>query len=746
MGQKTSFMAAVMGELARRKVLSTLGAYAVGVFVVLQLMDAAVDPLRLPEWLPTALVLVLIFGFPVVFILAWRFDFTGQGIQRTGAASLLSTGQSIALFAAMVLVTGAVGIGFYGYYSSLFEGEMLDRSAARTAASSSLAPENSIAVLPFRIDSSDASQDFLSEGMAEEILNVLTRVEGLQVAARTSSFAFDDERQRDVQKIGAALNVRTLLVGTIRTAGDTLRLSASLINAEDGYEVWSETFETSRAGAFNLQDEVARSIALALLESFSGLAEPQALRAENLAAVESYRAGRVHWWKRSPTELKKAIGLFAEALAHDAQFAPAYAGIADSSLLMAAYGNVKPLQAVKQAQRMIDKALSLDPQSAEAYAAQGLAASQLQQYEAAEADLRKAIELNKAYVPARLWLANVLGQQNRLDEQAQVLEEAMVLDPLNELLAISYAGNLNARGRIEDATGVVNGLILVKPDSPTLLRQSASLALDAGRLVSGWDYARQAYALDSESAAVASVLARAWMELQELVAAEAMLQSALEVNADNGDLLIQKFNLLLIERRPEEATQVLTALFGDQPARLPAELQRTYYFLIGHVALLREDLGSALEAFTQSIGGLDDEQSDLDQQILTEDQMFALSMVAFLHQFLGHEARGAVRMEQVQSALDRARSNGLKLPYLDYAEAVLRVQQGLPEAAIAALERAVDKGWRRLWILQRDERLSVLRPLPDFQALEQRLRDEISRSRAEVQQRVSGRSSAPAAF
>ena len=94
--------------------------------------------------------------------------------------------------------------------------------------------------------------------------------------------------------------------------------------------------------------------------------------------MESYRAGRVHWWKRSPTELKKAIGLFAEALAHDAQFAPAYAGIADSSLLMAAYGNVKPLQAVKQAQRMIDKALSLDPQSAEAYAAQGLAASQLQ--------------------------------------------------------------------------------------------------------------------------------------------------------------------------------------------------------------------------------------------------------------------------------------------------------------------------------------------------------------------------------
>ncbi len=740
MGQQISFMAAVMGELARRKVLSTLGAYAVGVFVVLQLKDAAVDPPRLPEWLPTALVLVLIFGFPVVFILAWRFDFTGQGIQRTGAASLLSTGQSIALFAAMVLVTGAVGIGFYGYYSSLFEGEMPDRPAARTAASSSLAPENSIAVLPFRIDSSDASQDFLSEGMAEEILNVLTRVEGLQVAARTSSFAFDDERQRDVQKIGAALNVRTLLVGTIRTAGDTLRLSASLINAEDGYEVWSETFVTSRAGAFSLQDEVARSIALALLDSFSGLAEPQVLRAENLAAVESYRAGRVHWWRRSPVELKKAIGLFAEALAQDAQFAPAYAGIADASLLLSSYGNVKPLQAVKQAQRMIDKALSLDPQSAEAYAARGLAGLQLQQYEVAETDLRKAIALNEAYVPARLWLANVLGEQNRLAEQAQVLEAAMLLDPLNELLAISYAGNLSNRGRIEDATGVLNGLILIKPDSPTLLRQSATLALDAGRLVSGWDYARQAHTIDPESPVVVSVLARAWMELQELAAAEALLLPALEANADNGELLMQRFYLLLIERRSEEATQVLRAVFGDQPERLPPELQRNYHFMAGHVALLRDDLATALEAFTLAIEPHSDSVLNVTQGVLTEDQMFALSMVAFIHQHLGQDARAAERMAQVQQALDQARLNGLDLAYVDYAEAVLRAQQALPEAALAALERAVDKGWRRLWILQRDDRLSLLRPLPAYQALEQRLSDELSRSRAEVQRRMDGRS------
>ena len=386
MREQQGFLSAVMGELSRRKVLRTLGTYAVAVFVILQLMDAAVEPLRLPDWFPTVVVVTLILGFPVVFVLAWQFDITGQGIKRTRSASLLTAGQSFALFSFMFLATGALGLGFYQYYSGVFEAggpAAMAEQAPDTRDFS--APENSIAVLPFQDMSEGGDQAFFSDGMAEEILNLLTQVDGLHVAARTSSFAFRDNQQASIQDIGRALNVSTVLEGSIRTAGNQVRLTAQLINVEDGYHIWSQTFDRERTDVFALQDEIASAIATALVDSFEGLGEETTIaRTRNLEAFEAYRTGRLHWWRRSPEELQRAIGLFATALEHDSQFAPAYAAIADSSILLSLYGNMDQMRAIEQAQRMIEKALALDPESAEGFAALGLARMQIGQQDSAE--------------------------------------------------------------------------------------------------------------------------------------------------------------------------------------------------------------------------------------------------------------------------------------------------------------------------------------------------------------------------
>ena len=468
MTERQSFISATLAELNRRKVLRTVGAYAVGVFVLLQLMDAAVEPLRLPDWLPTLLVVTLILGFPVVFMLAWYLDIRSDGIHRTRSASLLSKSQTATLFSIMLLAMGGLAYGFYQYYSGVFQSSELQQQAQLAPERAFTAPENSIAVLPFTDMSQESDQGQFAAGMSEEILNLLAQVDGLNVAARTSSFAFRDN-EGDIREIGRLLNVRTVLEGSVRKSGDRIRLTAQLINVEDGFHIWSKIYDRNMTDIFEIQDEVASSIATALVDSFEGLKAKPESRTDSIAAAQAYRTGRLHWWRRTPDELQKAIELFAKALEHDAQYAPAYAAMADTWLLISLYGNITTMKATKKAQAMIEKALEIDPESAEAFAALGLARWQIGQMDAAESALRQATELNADYIPAQLWLAGVLGQQGRYPEEHLVLQQAMQRDPLNELLMVNYAGNLSTRGDWRAGRDMLGELLQLRPDSTILL-------------------------------------------------------------------------------------------------------------------------------------------------------------------------------------------------------------------------------------------------------------------------------------
>ena len=540
MEQGQSFLSAVLTELSRRKVLRTVGAYAVAVFVVLQLMDAAVDPLRLPDWLPTLVVIVLILGFPLVFILAWQLDITPGGIKKTRTAGLLTGTQNTLLFSLMMLGTVGLGYGFYGYYSNVFTAsESGDSGTSVSQQREFVAPENSIAVLPFADLSEDSSQGYFSDGIAEEILNVLAKVKGLHVAARTSSFAFR-KPDKDIREIGRLLNVGTVLEGSIRKSGDRIRLTAQLINVEDGYHIWSNSYDRELDDVFAIQDEVASAIATALVDSFAGLEQKPESRSRDLAAFEAYRTGRLHWWRRSPDELQKAITLFAKALEHDPAFAPAYAAMADSWLLLSMYGNLTNMKATERAMPMIEKALEIDPGSAEAFAALGLARWQIGQRDAGESALRQAIKLDDDYIPAYLWLGGLLGELGRLPEQNQILQQAMALDPLNELLAINYAGNLASRGDYEAAKDLLQDLIALRPDSAALLSIISGHAMQNGDLVAAWRYARQSYDLEPESPVVIETLAHAWDSIGETEKAEHLLLDGLKIAGENFLRLFKK--------------------------------------------------------------------------------------------------------------------------------------------------------------------------------------------------------------
>jgi len=726
MKQGQSFLSAVLMELNRRKVLRTVGAYAVAVFVALQLMDAAVEPLRLPDWLPTLVVVVLILGFPVVFILAWVFDITSEGVKKTQTVSLLTHTQNALLFSMMMLGVFGLGYGFYGYYSNVFTtGPSAELQTLAAQDREFVAPENSIAVLPFADLSEDSSQGYFSDGIAEEILNVLAQVKDLHVAARTSSFAFRAP-DKDIREIGRLLNVSTVLEGSIRKSGDRIRLTAQLINVEDGYHIWSNSYDRELDDVFAIQDEVASAIAEALVDSFAGLEQKPASRTSDLAAFEAYRTGRLHWWRRSPDELQKAITLFAKAVEHDPSFAPAYAAMADSWLLLAMYGNLTNMKATERAMPMIEKALEIDPESAEAFAALGLARWNIGQRDAAESALRQAIKLNDNYIPAYLWMGGLLGELGRLPEQSQILQQAMVIDPLNELLAINVAGNLTRQGDYEAGKDLLQSLVALRPDSATLLRIMSGHAIKSGGLVEGWQYANRSYDLEPDSPVVIETLAGAWASIGVTDKAERLLLEGLRIAGDNFGLQTSYFFVLIKQGRLEKAESLLSEQFGDSIEGLSEKLQQYYFFQKGMISLVAGDKDDARNFFEKAM-------LDESDQTWNGKQVEYATILSALHFDAGNTVLAEQRLETAERSVRRARINGVDDAHIYYTESSIFALRGETGAALDSLQKAYDRGFRAAWWLEIDLRLASIHAEPQFTEIKQQIEKDIVQARAEVE-------------
>jgi TolB-like protein/Tfp pilus assembly protein PilF len=726
MSERQSFLSATLAELNRRKVLRTVGAYAVAVFVVLQLMDAAVEPLRLPDWLPTIIVLVAILGFPLVFLLAWHFDIRADGVHRTEPAGLLTRGQSALLFIFMLAATVGLGSVFYQYYSGVFEAGLTGQAATAQVAEQRVfaAPQNSIAVLPFTDLSEDSDQGHFADGVAEEILNLLAQVDGLNVAARTSSFAFRDSHE-DIREIGRLLNVRTVLEGSIRTSGERVRLTAQLINVEDGFHIWSKYYDREVTDIFAIQDEVASNIADALVDSFEGLEARPGSRTDSLAAAQAYRTGRLHWWRRTPTELQKAIEMFATALENDASFAPAYAAMADTWLLLSLYGNITTVKATAKAQAMIEKALEIDPESAEAFAALGLARWQIGQMDAAESALRQSMELNEDYIPAQLWLAGVLGDQGRYPEESLVLEQAMLRDPLNELLLVNYAGNLSTRGEWERGKQLMMELLALRPDSTILLRFMSQMELGNGNLIEGWKLAERAYQIQPGNPEDIAALARSWLMLGDTAEAESLLVKGLENADQNATLQGNYWQVLLVTRRYEEAERLTREMMAAQGEDVPEPMRRYFNFQIGLIALIREDFGTARDYLTRSLGEADD-------PVWNSKEIMKVTMASLASELVGAEEEATRLLDQAERRIRRARLNGVDNPEIYYSESVLLSMRNEPDRALEKLREAYERGWRDQWVLEIDGRLDSLRGRPGFLELKERISDDVAAALTEV--------------
>ena len=289
----------------------------------------------------------------------------------------------------------------------------------------------SIAVLPFVNASPDRENEYLSDGITDELINALAKVDGLRVASRTSVFALRGKPQ-DVRAIGALLGAAWVLEGTLRRAGDRLRITAQLSSTEDGQLLWSERFDRTLADVFAIQEEIARTIVDTLrVAPFAEFAAPNPKRrTESITAYGLYLRGRYAWNTRTQEGVTEAIRYFEQAIAEDPRYAPAYTGLADSYALQLDYRSVPVAEGFALAKQYARKALELDETVAEAHAS--LAWSLFiydWDWEGAGREFRRAVELDPRYATAHQWYAFWLSARGRLDEALVEAHTALELDP-----------------------------------------------------------------------------------------------------------------------------------------------------------------------------------------------------------------------------------------------------------------------------------------------------------------------------
>jgi serine/threonine-protein kinase len=314
----------------------------------------------------------------------------------------------------------------------------------------------STAVLPFTNISSDKEQDYFCEGMAEEIINALAKLEGLRVASRTSAFQFK-EKTEDIRRIGEALNVKTVLEGSVRTAGKKIRVTAQLINVDDGYHIWSERYDREMEDVFAIQDEISESIVGALRVKLTGGEEvgTAGRHTADLEAYQLYLKGQYNWNQHSRDSVRKAIHFFERAAERDPSYALAHAGVATAYSLLGGFGAVPPKSAGSRARAAIEKAAAIDDRLAEVHAAQGLIRHNFEyDWAGAEQAYERTLEANPAYVLAHCWYSFLLNCTGRSDEAVALAQRARALDPLspytNAMLGGAYVyGGQSDRAAVE---------------------------------------------------------------------------------------------------------------------------------------------------------------------------------------------------------------------------------------------------------------------------------------------------------
>ena len=670
----------IVRELKRRNVFRVAAAYAVVGWVLAEVGGLLFDTFEAPAWVMKVYVSLIVLGFPLAVFLAWAYELTPDGLKREAEVDrsqsiTAATGRKLDYLIIAVLI---VALAYFAVDKFVLDpsrdAELVQATTEAVSESGkSEISAKSIAVLPFVNMSDDASNEYFSDGISEEILNALAKVKDLKVAGRTSSFAFKG-RNEDLRTIGKALGVSHILEGSVRKAGVRVRITAQLVKAEDGFHLWSETYDRELTDIFAIQDEIAQAIFDQLKTHLTG--DPgdiqfAASRAD-LSAYDLYLEAKQKIYMRKRTPLEQAAELLEGAIAIDPNYAPAFAlrGIVFMLLSEEQYGTIPAGEAPALAKTLLDRALSLDPESAEAWAGLGLyRLQQTGQLELAIEPLRRALAINPSLVNASHWLANALVRVGHPEEAKRTRQEVLLRDPLY-LPGINTALDDYMRdGEIKEAQALMDRIRPYMPASRTIVGWEGVLHWVAGRIADSLPYFESAYEMEPENSTSRGQLSRALLyswQYERLAA----------VGLDE----FRVYALMRLDRSEEASILARELAANDKESALFSVLveQGQYVELIDYVESRWPDL-QAFEANFPERDGWSEHNY--------------LGLIAYAYQRVGNEEKFEEAMSLFKAALDNPRQNGANNHPFAFAEAVHAVLADDHETALNRLARAFEGGF-----------------------------------------------------
>ena len=490
----------LFNELKRRNVIKVAIAYVVVAWLVLQVADVVLNNITAPGWVFKVLMLFLAIGFPFAAIFAWAFEMTPEGLKRESEVdrSQSITPQTGKKLNTMITVVLVLALGYFAYDKFVMSAkreaalvEATTQAVTEQAVTQSQAqppvdtePDKSIAVLPFINMSDDASNEYFSDGLSEELLNLLAKIPELKVASRSSAFQFKGEKF-DLKEVATKLDVAHLLEGSVRKAGNQVRITAQLIKAEDGYHMWSETYDRSLDNIFAIQDEISAAVVAALkIELLGEAPKSQVVDPEAYALMLKARYLHSQWSKEN---FEKAIEAFNQALAIEPGYAEAWASLSVVYLTQTQSGYRDRDEGVALAREAVTKALALNSELATAWARLALIQSTFDwDWVAAEASIQKALAVapdNQKVLNAAGTIAAVMG---RLDEALAYYKRFLADEPLDLIGLYNVGETLLQQGKLEEAEAYFGRVLELNPNDWGTHTQLAIIMLKQDRLEEAW--------------------------------------------------------------------------------------------------------------------------------------------------------------------------------------------------------------------------------------------------------------------
>ena len=493
----------VFRELKRRNVFKVATAYLITAWLILQVASVIEPHIGLPSWFIPFIITILTLGLPIACLLAWAFELTPEGIKATKLVAkeesiTATTGKKMNTHIIIAMSIAMVFLIYQAYFTSDDTVELVSAERQVNSENINKVEDNidndtnlvSIAVLPFVNMSNDPEQEYFSDGLSEELLNVLAGIEQLKVAARTSSFFFKDKNM-DVADIAQKLKVEHILEGSVRRSGNQLRVTAQLIKADTGYHLWSSTYDYEFEDVFKIQDEislaVAKQLKVTLLPEEKDKIVSHQYGTKNASANDAYMLGRYHMRARTPESLKKAEKAFNKSLVLDENNQLAISGLVDTLLLKSSYADLTKEQYLAAAEPLLKPFINRENNSGEMFTSIASYYESKQELHKAKNYFEKAIEQNPNYATAFQWLAEIhyslVSNKNEVKRSDidRYFDKALSLDPYSEIILVQLFYASMERGDLLATEEYLNRIFEINPNSSRANAESLGYYWSTGR-------------------------------------------------------------------------------------------------------------------------------------------------------------------------------------------------------------------------------------------------------------------------